>query len=154
SSRSRLPFEDGDRHVVVADSDSVFEFKFLAQTKHALKPERTSLRIAHGQTKMPDNAELKRYLHFHIPNKAPSCQKRTHPNMTALALILCAAIAAMGALIIFAPARANNVTRLFADKTGMWVAAGIRMVFGLGLLAAASESKAPILLRTLGLVIL
>ncbi|HME88726.1 MAG TPA: hypothetical protein VKE30_05895 [Chthoniobacterales bacterium] len=73
--------------------------------------------------------------------------------MTALALILCAVIATMGAVIIFAPTRANDLTRLFADKTGMWVAAAIRMVFGLGLLAAASESKAPSLLRILGLVI-
>jgi len=74
--------------------------------------------------------------------------------MTALALILCAAIAAMGVVVIFAPARANDLTRLFADKTGMWIATGIRAVLALGLLAAATESKAPMLLRILGLIIL
>jgi uncharacterized membrane protein len=74
--------------------------------------------------------------------------------MTALALILCAAIAASGVVVIAAPARAHELTRLFADKTGLWVAAGIRAVLGLGLLAAAGESKAPMVLRVLGLIIL
>src|SRR5207302_1407815 len=74
--------------------------------------------------------------------------------MTALALILCAAIAAMGVLVIVSPARANDVARLFSDKTGMWVASAIRAVLGLGLLAAAGESKTPMVLRLLGLLIL
>jgi len=74
--------------------------------------------------------------------------------MVALALILCAAIAAMGAIIIVRPALAHEWTRLFADKTGMWIATAIRAVLGLGLLAAAGDSKAPMLLRILGLLIL
>ena len=74
--------------------------------------------------------------------------------MTALALILCAAIAAMGVLVIVSPARVNDLARLFTDKTGMWVASAIRAVLGLGLFAAASESKAPMVLRILGLLIL
>ena len=74
--------------------------------------------------------------------------------MTALALILCAAIAVMGLIVIFSPTRANDLKRLFADKTGLWVATAIRAVLGLGLLAAAGESKAPMLLRILGLIIL
>ena len=74
--------------------------------------------------------------------------------MTALTLILCAAIAAMGVLVIVSPARANDLTRLFADKTGLWVATAIRAVLGLGLLAAAGDSKAPMVLRILGLIIL
>ena len=74
--------------------------------------------------------------------------------MTALALILCAAIAVMGLVVILAPGRANDLTRLFADKTGLWVATGIRAVLGLGLLAAAGDSKTPALLRILGLIIL
>ena len=74
--------------------------------------------------------------------------------MTALVLILCAFIAAMGVLVIVSPARANDLTRLFADKTGLWIAAAIRAVLGLGLLAAAGDSKAPMLLRILGLIIL
>jgi len=74
--------------------------------------------------------------------------------MIALALILSAAIAAMGLVVIFAPARAHDLTRLFADKTGMWIATAIRAVLGLGLLATASESKAPMVLRILGGLIL
>jgi hypothetical protein len=74
--------------------------------------------------------------------------------MTALALILCAAIAAMGVLVIVSPARSNDLTRLFADKTGLWVATAIRAVLGLGVLAAAADSKSPMLLRILGLIIL
>ena len=74
--------------------------------------------------------------------------------MIALALILCAAIAAMGVVIIVKPALGHDLTRLFADKTGMWIATAIRAVLALGLLAAAGESKAPMLLRLLGLLIL
>src|SRR5438105_4107184 len=74
--------------------------------------------------------------------------------MTALALILCAAIAAMGVLVIVSPARANDLTRLFAEKTGLWVATAIRAGLGLGLLAAAGDSKAPVLLPILGGLIL
>jgi fatty acid desaturase len=74
--------------------------------------------------------------------------------MTALVLILCAAIAAMGVVMIVKPALAHDLTRLFADKTGMWVVTAIRAVLGLGLLAAATESKAPMLLRIVGLIIL
>ncbi|HET9801525.1 MAG TPA: hypothetical protein VFP82_07545 [Chthoniobacterales bacterium] len=80
--------------------------------------------------------------------------KRTHPNMVALALILCAAIAATGALMIVKPALAHDLTRLAADRTGMWVVTALRAVLALGLFAAAAESKAPILLRLLGLLIL
>ena len=74
--------------------------------------------------------------------------------MIALALILCAAIAAMGVVMIFKPALGHDLTRLFSDKSGMWIATAIRAVLALGLLSAASESKAPMLLRILGLLIL
>jgi hypothetical protein len=74
--------------------------------------------------------------------------------MTALALILSAFVAAMGVLAIFFPGRADDMARLFADKTGLWVATAIRAVLGLGLLAAAEDSKAPALLRILGGLIL
>jgi uncharacterized membrane protein len=73
--------------------------------------------------------------------------------MTALALILCAAIAAMGVVVIVKPALAHELTRLLADKKGMWIATAIRAVLALGLLAAASESKAPVVLRIVGLLI-
>ena len=74
--------------------------------------------------------------------------------MVALALILCAAIAAFGAVVIIKPALAHELTRSLSDKTGMWIATAIRAVLALGLFAAAGESKAPMLLRLLGLLIL
>jgi uncharacterized membrane protein YtjA (UPF0391 family) len=57
-------------------------------------------------------------------------------------------------VVVGKPALAHNLTRLFADKTGMWIATAIRALLGLGLLAGASESKAPILFQILGLLIL
>ena len=74
--------------------------------------------------------------------------------MIALALILCAAIAATGVIIIVKPALVHDLSRLLMDKTGMWIATAIRAVLALGLLAAAGESKSPMLLRLLGLLIL
>jgi hypothetical protein len=74
--------------------------------------------------------------------------------MIAFALILCAALAVFGVIVIIKPALTHELTRLFADKSGMWTATAIRAVLGLGLLAAASDSKAPMLLRILGLLIL
>ena len=72
--------------------------------------------------------------------------------MTALALILCAAIAAMGVIVIVKPSLAHDWTRLLADKTGMWITTAIRAVLALGLLAAASDSKAPMVLRMPGFI--
>jgi hypothetical protein len=74
--------------------------------------------------------------------------------MIALALILCAAIAAMGVVIIVKPTLAHEWTPLFDNRSGMWIATAIRAVLALGLLAGASESKAPMLLKLLGFLIL
>lgn len=74
--------------------------------------------------------------------------------MVALALIFCAAIAALGVIVIVKPALAHEWTRMFADKSGMWIVTAIRALLALGLLSAASESKAPGLLKILGLLIL
>ncbi|HEY6071327.1 MAG TPA: hypothetical protein VIU85_08140 [Chthoniobacterales bacterium] len=74
--------------------------------------------------------------------------------MVALALIFCAAIAAFGVIVIVKPALAHEWTRMFADKSGMWIVTAIRALLALGLLSAASESKAPGLLKILGLLIL
>ena len=74
--------------------------------------------------------------------------------MISLTLILCAAIAAMGLLTVFRPATAHDLTRIFTDKIGMWIVTAIRAVLALGFFATASESKAPLLLRMLGLLIL
>src|SRR5437879_6110652 len=66
--RVRFSFEERDGDVLVANRDPVFEFKFFAQPQYALKPARTFLWIAHGQTEMADDAEREWY--FHSQNKS------------------------------------------------------------------------------------
>ena len=74
--------------------------------------------------------------------------------MTALVLLLCLFVAAMGALAIFAPRRANDLARLFSDRPGLYAATAIRLVLGLGLLSVAEDSHAPVMLRIFGIIIL
>src|SRR5207244_493869 len=52
--RRRLPIEQRDRDVVVADRDAIFKLKFLPQSQRALEPFRAFLRIAYSQTKVAD----------------------------------------------------------------------------------------------------
>jgi hypothetical protein len=63
-------------------------------------------------------------------------------------------MAAFGVVVVIKPALSHDLTRMFSDNAGMWIATAIRAVLALGLFAAAGESKAPILLRLLGLLIL
>src|SRR5690348_10373077 len=93
-SRRRVSFEERDRDIVIPNRNSFVEIELLLQTERALKPASAFLRIAHRESKMTDNSKLKWHLNFHIPNQRQACQKRTHPGMVALALILCAAMAA------------------------------------------------------------
>jgi hypothetical protein len=74
--------------------------------------------------------------------------------MTALVLLLCLFVAAMGVLAIFAPRRANDLARLFSDRPGLYTATAIRLVLGAGLLFVAEDSRAPMALRAFGVIIL
>ena len=58
--RQRLPFEERDRDVVVANSNAASEFEFLFQSQRALEPLRAFLRIAHRQSEVADNTERER----------------------------------------------------------------------------------------------
>ncbi|HEV2047554.1 MAG TPA: hypothetical protein VGQ95_13280 [Chthoniobacterales bacterium] len=74
--------------------------------------------------------------------------------MTALVLLLCLFVAATGVLAIFAPARANDLARLFSNRPGLYTATAIRLVLGAGLLFVAEDSRAPLALRIFGAIIL
>ena len=60
----------------------------------------------------------------------------------------------VGAWGVLAPSRVADFATRFSTKAGLWVAAGIRVVFGLALWFAAPASRAPLLLQVLGAITL
>jgi hypothetical protein len=74
--------------------------------------------------------------------------------MRIIALLLSLLVAAMGALAILAPSRANDLARMFANRAGLYIATAIRLVLGAGLLFVAGASRAPMTLRVFGVIIL
>jgi uncharacterized protein YjeT (DUF2065 family) len=70
------------------------------------------------------------------------------------AIILSALFAGIGAIAVILPDTLIEVVRSLSTPTGLLVAAAVRIIFGATLLMAASESRAPNLLRLFGAVIL
>src|SRR5688572_24050088 len=70
------------------------------------------------------------------------------------AIILSALFAGIGAMAVILPDTVIEIGRSLATPTGLLVAAAVRAAFGVVLLMAASESRAPNLLRLFGAVIL
>ena len=60
----------------------------------------------------------------------------------------------MGLWGVLAPARLADFVTRFGSKSGLWFAAGIRLVLGLALWFAAPASHAPLLLQVLGVLAL
>ena len=60
----------------------------------------------------------------------------------------------VGAWGVLAPSRVADFAVRFSTKAGLWVAAGLRVVFGLALWFAAPASRAPLLLQVLGAITL
>ncbi len=60
----------------------------------------------------------------------------------------------MGVWGVLAPSRLADFATRFGSKGGLWVAAAIRLVFGLALWFAAPASRAPLLLQVLGVIAL
>jgi uncharacterized protein YjeT (DUF2065 family) len=60
----------------------------------------------------------------------------------------------MGVWGVLVPARLADFVIRFGSKSGLWFAAGIRLVFGLALWFAAPASRAPLLLQVLGVLAL
>jgi uncharacterized membrane protein YidH (DUF202 family) len=74
--------------------------------------------------------------------------------MTLVALVICLLLSAMGALGVASPSRLLAVVRRFQTPTGLFFVAAIRIVLGLALLFTAPTSRAPELIRILGVVII
>lgn len=70
--------------------------------------------------------------------------------MTALAALLCLALAAFGALGVVAPRRLLALVRRLQSRRGILAVAGIRLLLGIALLLAAPAAKAPLLVRAFG----
>ena len=74
--------------------------------------------------------------------------------MALVALVLSLFIAALGALGVASPARLLLVVQFFQTRAGLYFAAAFRVVFGVALFLAAPASRAPELMRILGVVII
>jgi len=74
--------------------------------------------------------------------------------MTFVALVLSLAVAVLGAIGVASPSRLLAVVRRFQTPAGLYVAMIIRLALGLALFLAAPASRAPDLLRVLGIVIM
>jgi hypothetical protein len=70
-----------------------------------------------------------------------------------VAVILCALVAALGAVGVVSPARLVALARRFDSSRGIYVATALRLVLGATLIVAAPTSRAPGAVRILGVVI-
>ncbi len=74
--------------------------------------------------------------------------------MTLVALIIGLLLSALGALGVASPSRLLGVVRNFQTPMGLYFAAALRVVLGVALFFAAPTSRAPDLIRILGVVII
>ncbi len=74
--------------------------------------------------------------------------------MTLVALVFSLLVAALGALGIASPTRFISVVRFFETPTGLYLAAAIRVVWGVALFFSAPMSRAPEVLRITGVIIM
>ena len=74
--------------------------------------------------------------------------------MTLVALIICLLLSALGALGVVSPSRLLGVVQNFQTPLGLYFAAAVRVVLGIALFSAAPTSRAPDLIRILGVVII
>src|SRR5258706_12922641 len=73
--------------------------------------------------------------------------------MQLAATVMSAIFAGLGAMLVFLPDTVLAVVRDLNTPNGLFVAAGVRLLFGGLLLTAASTSRAPNLLRVFGALI-
>ena len=74
--------------------------------------------------------------------------------MTIVAFVLSLFVAALGALGLISPMRLLDIVRHFQSQTGLYAAGAFRVVLGVALFFAAPTSRAPKVIRALGIVIL
>ena len=73
--------------------------------------------------------------------------------MTLVALAFSLLIVMSGVVGLVSPSRTVEVARYFATPAGLYFAAAVRVLMGLALFFAAPDSRAPELLRILGVVV-
>jgi hypothetical protein len=74
--------------------------------------------------------------------------------MTAIALAFSLLVAAVGVLGLVSPSRIRIIQRYFERPAGLYVAAAVRLAMGAAVLLAAPASRAPAVLRIVGVVII
>ena len=74
--------------------------------------------------------------------------------MALLALLFSIFIVAVGAIGFVSPAKLFHIVRKFQSSAGLYVAAGFRVVFGSALFFAADSSRAPEVIRVVGIIVL
>src|ERR1700758_5320709 len=90
-SRGWFAFEQGNRDVVVAYRDTMFEVKFPAQSKHALEPFRTFLWITDSQPEVADHTKRKWRFHgSHITTVKQTANLQHTDEVSAWRLLLTA----------------------------------------------------------------
>ena len=73
--------------------------------------------------------------------------------MTIVALVLCLFVASIGAVGVFSPPRLLAFARRFQSRAGLATAAALRLVMGAAFYLAAPDSRAPDVIRFLGVFI-
>jgi uncharacterized membrane protein YidH (DUF202 family) len=74
--------------------------------------------------------------------------------MRVIALVFSLLVVALGAMGLVSPSLAVRVARYFQTPAGLYFAAAVRLVMGVALFFAAPASRAPEVLRILGVVVL
>lgn len=74
--------------------------------------------------------------------------------MSLIALVISLFVTAYGALGIVSPRILLKVVRRFESPAGLYVAAAFRIVLGVVLIYAAPTSHLPVIIRTVGIIIL
>jgi hypothetical protein len=74
--------------------------------------------------------------------------------MTVVAFIICLLIAAVGALGVVSPSRLLGVVRQAQSRAGLYAGSAVRVVLGVALFFASPTSRAPELIRILGVVLI
>jgi hypothetical protein len=70
-----------------------------------------------------------------------------------LAVTLSSFIVVLGAIGVVWPAALLGIARSFGTPSGLYVAAALRIVFGVALFVSAPASRAPGAIRTIGIVV-
>lgn len=74
--------------------------------------------------------------------------------MMPIAILLALIIVAVGVVGLFSPSRVIRIARSLESRAGLYYVAALRLVFGVALLYSAEASRAPGLIRTIGVLLI